>query len=370
MKRKKDTVTQLIKQPVLSETMQEPETDICSCPPISPLCLSSTTEQTIHSNNVQCNWDDEDDDPILPTSFALNNALRTHLHTLFSRTTPLSIMLVHVSQLEHMQITPETVVWHKRRRYHPPASIVEQVMVNVRRAIRADDVVCLDTGKGAAIILPDADQQGAYKVLERVYNSVNLLQAETIIPPLTHQTNIVLGIGSYPEQGPSLEHVLASAGRIIRRFTLRPAITMHLWDTMPVSEHTTALHATLDDSVQDDQDFQHNYNSTSLPISAHMYSDDTRIPATITPLPHEAARVPFLQLPAVLPAHLKSLLPYKIASQFRCVPMGRNHQRLTLAMADPTNAEAIHALHKITGMMIFPVSCDHDALDTLLNVRW
>ncbi|GAC1645563.1 MAG: hypothetical protein NVS4B12_11740 [Ktedonobacteraceae bacterium] len=306
-------------------------------------------------------WDDEEKDRILPTPPVLNDILRTRLQTEFASTPSFSIMLMHVSQLEPIHITPETAILHARRRYHPSVSVVEQVMVNIRRAIRTEDLVYLDTGKGAAIIFPCVDQQGAYTILERVNNSVNLLQAETIIPPLTRETDIVLGVGSYPEQGPSLEQVLAHAGRVFHRLTLRPAITPHLWDTMPAGESPLALHKTFGHSTQNDLDMQD--------IMLSMSSASQSAPSSIGGV-FDAAVVPFLRLPAVLPTRLKNLVPYTIAEEFRCVPVGRDHNRLTLAMIDPTDAEAISAVQRITGMSIFPVSCDKDALDVLLAVRW
>ncbi|GAC1682943.1 MAG: hypothetical protein PVS3B3_03440 [Ktedonobacteraceae bacterium] len=256
-------------------------------------------------------------------------------------------------------MTPETEVVHKRRRYHPTAGVVEQILTNVRRAVRTEDSLYLDTGKGAAILFPDVDQRGAYSILERVYNNVNLLQAETIVPPLTHETDIVLGIASYPEQGPSLEQVLASAGRVVHRLTLRPAIAMHLWDTMPSTESTLPPD-TLLDSTYNDGDAQH----TTLHVSPVTQS------ASMSPSTQDTMPIPFLRLPTTLSTRLKNILPYKIASQLRCVPVGRDHNRLTLAMADPTDADVIHTLYERTGCSIFPVSCDKDALEALLAEPW
>jgi hypothetical protein len=77
-----------------------------------------------------------------------------------------------------------------------------------------------------------------------------------------------------------------------------------------------------------------------------------------------------MQLPAQLPARLKQLIPYSLALEIRCAPVGRDHNRLTVAMADPTNTESIRQLCEATGLSIFPVSCDVPALDTLLANGW
>ncbi len=330
------------------------ELDICSCAPISSLCLLSTQER---EKETQV-WNNEENDQLLPIPPALNTLLRTHVQLLLPSCTSLSVLLLHVSQLEDIHITPETEIVRKRRRYHPAASVVEQIVTNVRRAVRTEDSMYLDTGKGAAILFPSVDQQGAHTILERVYNNVNLLQAETIVPPLTHETEIVLGIGSYPEQGRSLEQVLASAGRVMHRLTLRPAIISHLWDAMPSAESMLSFRDTFDTETQDDENTQP--ASLALPFATQ----------SVLPTTQETSPVPFLRLPTAVSKRLKSLLSYSVATQFRCVPVGRDHNRLTLAMADPTDTNAISALRESTGMSIFPVSCDKDALNALLVEPW
>ena len=351
--RRKDTTVNATQHFASPRAMSDiPELDICSCAPVSSLCLLSTQEQEKETHA----WHDEEDDQLLPIPLALNTLLRTHMQLLLPSCASLSVLLLHVSQLENIHMTPETEVVRERRRYHPSANVVEQIVMNVRRAVRTEDSMYLDTGKGAAILFPNVDQQGAFSIIERVHNNVNLLQAETIVPPLTHETDIVLGIGSYPEQGQSLEHVLASAGRVMYRLTLRPAITAHLWDTMPLAEDILPFHDTFDAETQDDENTQ----LTSLALPAH----------NVLPPIQEASPVPFLRLPTTLSKRLKSLLSHSVATRFHCVPVGRDHNSLTLAMADPTDTSAISALHKSTGMSIFPVSCDTDALNALLAEPW
>ena len=113
-----------------SKTIQAVERELCICPPASSLCLlpeyQSRTTQT---------WNEEQSF-FLPVHETLNTTVRLHLQTVFPSAPLLSVLLLHISQLEHIQIPPETAVVHKRQRYHASASILEQVMVNVRRAIR------------------------------------------------------------------------------------------------------------------------------------------------------------------------------------------------------------------------------------------
>ena len=324
------------------------------CPLASSLCLSPGTDFV---DFASLPWSEEYSS-FLPMHVALNTTLRSHLQTVLPSISCLSILLLHISQLEQTQISPETATMHKRRRYHPSVSILEQVMVNVRRAIRSEDLIYVDKGRGAAIILPDVDQAGAQKISERVYNNVNLLQAETLIPPLTLETEIVFGVGSYPEQGSSLEQMLASASQISYRLSLRPAITTHLWDTMPPAAFS---HGAEDGLVDTTQPYTEDGGQTPVPVNT-----SEGIGSAI----HDFKAIPYLQLPSVLPARLKNLIAYMIASRIRCVPVGRDHQRLTVAMADPTDAAAIAELCEVTHMTIFPVSCDNKLLDQLLETKW
>ena len=83
-----------------------------------------------------------------------------------------------------------------------------------------------------------------------------------------------------------------------------------------------------------------------------------------------ASGIPFMQLPTRLPQRLKQLIPYQLALEIRCAPVGRDHNRLTVAMDHPSDVHATQRLHEITGMTIFPVSCEANALDTLLKNGW
>jgi hypothetical protein len=83
--------------------------------------------------------------------------------------------------------------------------------------------------------------------------------------------------------------------------------------------------------------------------------------------------VPFMDLfdvPKVLPLRLTRLLPRTLAHELRCVPLGRSSRGLTVAMADPTNTDTVQRLQDVTGMTIFPVSCDEDDLNIFIKENW
>ena len=312
--------------------LDAPATERCNCLPLSALERVPSQEQE---------EDGVDWGQVTPATQELNANIRVQLATLFPRTTPLSLLLLHVSQLEHIHISPQSPAIRTRQRYHAPGSILDQVLVNVRRPMRTSDQFLVHEGIGVAIIFPEVDQQGMYNILERIYRSISLLQAETIIPPLKRETEIVMGISSYPDPADSLERLLGQVGVTVRKFTLRPAITTQLWGTQSTHLHTVE---TMDHLLQDNQDpAKHNQLLTT---------------------------VPFMNLPAQLPRRLKQLIPYPTAFELRCAPVGRDHHCLTVAMADPINNAAIDRLREMTGLTIFPVSCDVSALNALLAHKW
>jgi hypothetical protein len=311
--------------------LDSPATDLCTCLPLSRL--------------HQASWEDHTENPeqlteVTPATLEMNGTLRTLLKNYFPRSTPLSVLLLHISQLEHIHIAPKSAILHKRQRYHAPASLLEQVLINVRRTIRSCDQILVHTGASVAIILPDVDQEGAQTLLERVYYNINLLQPETVIPPLKRETDIILASGSYPKPGASLEDLLYHTGFIAYRIILRPAVTTHLHGTSSIG----LVEVNLYNRDQDEE-------------------NDSLV----------AARnngIPFMQLPTRLPSRLKQLIPYSLACELHCAPVGRDHHRLTVAMAYPTDIQAIDRLRATTGMTIFPVACEAKSLNDLLNHNW
>ena len=304
----------------------------CNCVPLCSLHRASKDEFEDGGEGAE---------QILPVTPELNTQLRTTLDTYFPRATPLSVLLLHISQLESIHIVTKTATVLKRPRYHAPASFLNQVLTNIRRTIRTSDAILIHTGIGAAIIFPGVDREGGANILERVYHSINLLQSETVIPPIKRETDVLIGLGSYPKAGASMESLLYHTGLVARRLRFRPAVTPLSWSF--------------------------DAESAAEEVGRRRLSDEDE-----SVLLHQArsSGIPFMQLPAQLPTRLKQLIPYALALEIHCAPVGRDHHRLTVAMADPTNRNVVRRLQEITGMSIFPVSCELAALDALLGHGW
>ena len=375
-------------------------TELCECQPLSILKRGQERQAS------------EDYLPMTPVTPELGAYLREALARYFPRSSPVSVLLLHITQLEHVHISPKSTILHRRHRFHAPASFMEQVLTNVGRTIRSSDPMIVHGGAGAAIIFPDVDQEGAFSIVERAFHSINLLQPETVIPPLARETDIFLGMGSYPKPANSFDELLHHTSCVAHRLTLRPAVSAHIQRLMPSGNmavpqglvptgneaaplrfasagqsgrglvpsgnEAAPLHITsvdqggslLTTNEGDEISVIDEIDETKLASEieqAHILSNR----ATNGSIPPPAnSGIPFMQLPTKLPARLKHLIPYHLARELRCVPVGRDHNRLTVAMAQVVDVSALDLLKETTGMAIYPVACEIDALDALLANEW
>ena len=327
-------------------------------------CLPLSSRRRLHAQSGQYDGDEQ----VIPVAQELAQAVHQALEQHFPRIAPFSMLLLHVSQWEYRQIAQSGGIVHQRHRFHAPESFLEQVLTNVHRAIRDSDQVLMHPGACAALLFPDVDQRGVYSILERIYRNVSLLQAETVIPPLKYETDVLMGVGSYPEPGTSIEQMLAQAEVPARRFTLRPAINSQFWDITPNVPH---LSAELEVGSQFNSK-QKRTGASPLPTTqmAHEHMQEIAEPAASGGSSLSTIQVPFMQLPLKLPPRLKNLIPYALAVELRCAPVGRDHHYLTVALANPADTSAISRLQDATGMTIFPVTCDIEALNKLLAQAW
>jgi hypothetical protein len=302
--------------------------ELCSCVPagFSKLADLSTGEAP--------------ENTIVPLAPELDRRLQQALEQYFPRSTSFSLLLLHITQFAQTPLPPAGPVVPQRLSCHAPASFLEQVLHPVRRTLRAQDHLLVDErGSGMVFLFPQVERVGIERILERVAHSISLLQAETVVPPLRQQTEITLGVGSYPEAAMSLRDLLIQASAVRERIVFRPAV---LPEFPPARES----------------------NPRAQGAARRSQAQEEHQSAT------RAQGIPFMQIPSRLPTRLKQLVPYALALELRCAPVGRDHNRLTVAMANPTDARAIYHLREATGMAIFPVSCERSALETLLASNW
>ncbi|GAC1359307.1 MAG: hypothetical protein NVS2B12_29870 [Ktedonobacteraceae bacterium] len=309
--------------------------DLCQCVPLS------IAHQEEHAAYVLQKEDVVEGELVVLASQALRTRLDILLQKLLPRIEALSLLVLHMSQRESTPLAPHSSLLYKRRRYHALPGLLEQVLANMQRVIRVEDEMVINENTGVAIIFPQVDQQGAQIILERVYSSICLLQAETLIPPLTRETTISLGVGTCVSPATSLETLYRQAGRAAQSLVLRPVITTQLRGVKPMPAR----------------------ESVRVPPPIKAKKDEIHSDVDL-------AGIPFMELPQVLPTRLTQLIPCALAMELRCAPVGRDQHCLTVAMLDPTNTIALRHLQRVTGMTIFPVACDESALNSLLAHAW
>lgn len=257
--------------------------------------------------------------------------VKARLEMLLHRHTSISMLIFHVAQIDYQQHT--TTIVSKQRLIHASPTTLEQLLASVRRVLRADDMLFLHTAAGAALFFSGVDQPAMARIAERIYSSLDLLQGKTLHPPLRRETIIQLGWGSYPQPANNIEALFSQVSHPTHHIALQPA-----------------LH------------YQYPAHKTMPTQLAFPVTDDTLLPSQPT--------VPFFHLPATLAPRLTRLLPYTLARQLRCVPVGYARQTLTIAMAEPTHKQNLQYLRKATGYAIFPVACDEHQLNLLLTQKW
>ena len=78
--------------------------------------------------------------------------------------------------------------------------------------------------------------------------------------------------------------------------------------------------------------------------------------------------IPYLSLlPKKLPRGLQQLVDPKLAQELHCFPVGRERNKLTVAMLNPEDAAVLDRLHRETGLHIFPVLTHPHALESALE---
>lgn len=88
-------------------------------------------------------------------------------------------------------------------------------------------------------------------------------------------------------------------------------------------------------------------------------------PGALTRARARALGIPYIAPPPRIPSSVRDLLSLEVMRQLQCLPIGRDRNALTVALADPTDRGTLHRLEQLTGLTIFPVMTDPDALEML-----
>lgn len=99
---------------------------------------------------------------------------------------------------------------------HPYGDLVLQTVASVlRKVVREADVPCRYGGEEFAVILPETDRLGAYTVAERIRRAVQRRFEERPPRDVAVQVHCSGGISSFPEDGSTVESLIAAADRAL-----------------------------------------------------------------------------------------------------------------------------------------------------------
>ncbi len=202
---------------------------------------------------------------------------------------------------------------------------------DLRPLVRKTDQV-LRSGHTLCFLLPGATLQGGHLVQSRLWEALLWRLHQFSERALVRPCAMTIGHSAYPLPHPSLQELLAAAGQACCRFEAPPK--------QAPRKHTTAAH----------HQQRHEERDEELPVLARKLG------------------IPYLTLlPSTFPQRLQHLVNPTLAKELQCFPLGRQRNRLTVAMLNPADHRALERLKQETGLHIFPVLAPPHALQVALD---
>lgn len=251
---------------------------------------------------------------------------------------------------------------HRADACDPLPALAERIRPHVRHS----DTLELDPCNAVAIVLHAAGQQGTHAVFQRLRE---LLTA----PPLPNDRTFTIAIGhasGATESGD--ERTIANT----IRDAWKPRMLLNVALSIVPEQHAPHPARTMSQLAEPGE---RKRKAAPLPDvaptrstrRAHLRLIALQSPAQpvdegLRTRAHELG-VPFVQLPARLPASCRSAIAPELARELSAVPIGRSRSMLTVAMHDPRDATAVLRLRTATGLAIFPVLAAPEELERALH---
>ncbi len=201
---------------------------------------------------------------------------------------------------------------------------------DLRARVRKTDSV-FQVGHTLYFLLHGANEQGGQIVQDRLWEALlwrvhNLSEREMIRPQ-----SLTTGHSSYPMHT-TLYDLVETADEVILRF-----------DTQP--EKVLQEHGVISQSQPEKEDPEQDLTALARKLG----------------IPYRTL------LPSTFPQSLQQIVTPKLAQELRCYPVGRERNRLTVAMLHPVDHSALDRLKQETGLHIFPVLTHPLALQVALE---
>jgi hypothetical protein len=210
-------------------------------------------------------------------------------------------------------------------------STTQYLLHDLRTQVRKTDSM-LRMGHTLYFLLHGANKQGGQIVQERLWEALlwqvhNLSERE-----MSYPQSLSIGHSSYPMHTRSLQEFVAASDEVMLCFERQPG-------------RISPQHGEIPQGPAEKEDPER-----ELPVLARKLG------------------IPYLTpLPRTLPQSLQQLVTPELAQELRCYPVGRERNRLTVAMLNPADHSALDRLEQETGLHIFPVLTHPQALQVALE---
>lgn len=269
----------------------------------------------------------------------------TNPHGIVEAIDSLAAMIQHIITTQVEQIALVAVTLHLSE---DKGSYRHALLGNLQPLVQKTDKVFLLDGTLYFLLLGANEREGQI-VQNRLWKTL-LYRVDNVADlHIPRPCSLTIGYSAYPLPYNEIDEFIKAASEVLLRCDWRPekptlkarqASTQHLPILEPASSFT----------------------SIGFPLYERQVIGD-ELPALARKL-----GIPYLSLlPRKLPKHVQRLVNPKLAYELRCYPVGRDRNRLTVAMLDPQDRAALQRLHEETGLDIFPVLTHSQALQTALE---
>jgi hypothetical protein len=285
----------------------------------------------------------------------LINALQPWLLTM----TPLTLVLLAGEKPSTSENASSNERWSK-------LDEIEQVAL---MGVRRTDMVVRCCSSCCALVLLDTKVEGAHCVVNRLRKCLKT--------PATRRRPLLMGVATAPEHATDSEALIDQACKSSSSLLLLEeqgnatgnGTTQMEWPDMPFTPQrwgvfrrsSSATIRRFNSAMSKSAEPGHN---VELRRTAQG-SGGSGPAALFVQARALALGVPYLAPPQSIPTSVRNLLPPEVMEHLQCLPVGRERNVLTVALADPTDREVLRRLEQMTGMTIFPVMTDPDVLKSL-----